>query len=362
MQDSIAIILRNLPEIVFVPLLFAGCLMVGASRVGTDPMVDPVLINVDYGYVFLEEEKKLPVWLDPNAVPADLLVPSSGLSFRFRVDSGFTYSITVDAESNGNCNTREDYFNGQCGRLELTCKTAGFAYENGSKADELKSISFEFSTSEIPGNFSPPRTAVILEPDTVAQVAYVHVRSEEGQMVAGRIRLTRFREKIFGPPIQPADPGINGIAYFNQFGYRARLRRDRPTYHGHNGLDVVTMYGFSRGGWNADRSPAIAVADGTVLRTLYQGCVNGSMAWIRHDTPVGVFTSLYVHLDNVMVKPGDRVRKGELVGTLLSEPLCPDGFSSHLHFEMWRGVSTNWDNGYSGGSGQIDPLSVLFTY
>lgn len=95
----------------------------------------------------------------------------------------------------------------------------------------------------------------------------------------------------------------------------------RRTYNGwkkgwHKGLDLA--------GWEGEA--VLAPADGVVLHTA-RGIVNGNTVVLGHGLGVG---SSYLHLDSIDVREGQRVRRGERIGTVGGT----GGFAPHLHWEV----------------------------
>jgi murein DD-endopeptidase MepM/ murein hydrolase activator NlpD len=70
--------------------------------------------------------------------------------------------------------------------------------------------------------------------------------------------------------------------------------------------------------------------------------VRGNATMIDHGW--GVY-SAYMHQSEILVKPGDRVEAGQLIGRVGRTGLRITG--PHLHFEMWA------------GGVQIDPMDWL---
>ncbi|MBS4030422.1 MAG: M23 family metallopeptidase [Clostridiales bacterium] len=107
---------------------------------------------------------------------------------------------------------------------------------------------------------------------------------------------------------------------------RAPLTR---RYNFHQGIDIGAPYG----------SPVRASADGTVSAARYRAGW-GNLVVINH----GTYTTYYAHLKRFLVKPGDKVVKGQLIAEVGST-----GYSTgpHLHFEIHINGNT------------IDPLTIL---
>lgn len=206
-------------------------------------------------------------------------------------------------------------------------------------------------------------TAIVFRCPDSAKVCRVRVRNLTADSSLVVVRLIRKTNKYFAPPFRSAD----AITYYNMFGYRPLIGKEkRKAVNGHDGVDISVATGYSGGGkaaaWLKDKPPVMAMADGVVLRVMSDNCRLGTMVWIKHETPAGTYTALYGHLEGTTVAKGDSVRSGATVGHVLPARLCPGGFERHLHLEMWKGIVTSWDGGYSNGrSGQINPLGVIFS-
>ena len=100
----------------------------------------------------------------------------------------------------------------------------------------------------------------------------------------------------------------------------------------HSGVDFGARYG----------SPVYAATDGSVA---YAGRKGGYGNFIKVNHSGGL-ASGYAHLSRYAVSPGQRVRRGQIIGYVGST-----GFSTgpHLHYELYR------------GGRPINPLSVKFT-
>ncbi|MBO8163661.1 MAG: peptidoglycan DD-metalloendopeptidase family protein [Brevibacillus sp.] len=116
-------------------------------------------------------------------------------------------------------------------------------------------------------------------------------------------------------------PAIGVIT--SRFGYR------RDPFHGatrfHDGYDIASRY----------RSPIYATADGEVV---FAGrkAGHGNMIQIKHSATI---QTSYSHLAAIHVKPGDNVRKGQVIGEMGST-----GRSTgvHVHYMVYeRGVPVN---------------------
>ncbi len=102
---------------------------------------------------------------------------------------------------------------------------------------------------------------------------------------------------------------------------------------GHRGIDL----GGERG------SPILAIEDGVIDRTKRQD--NGALQIVLQGESGSKF--YYGHMDDVLIRGGQRVRAGDLIGTM-GDSGSPGAV--HLHFEFWR----------SGGeSDAIDPAELI---
>ncbi|MGP1924681.1 MAG: murein DD-endopeptidase MepM [Arsenophonus sp. NEOnobi-MAG3] len=90
----------------------------------------------------------------------------------------------------------------------------------------------------------------------------------------------------------------------------------RPTPH--HGVDLSMPVG----------TPILAVGDGEVIIAKYSGAAGNFIA-IRHGRQ---YSSRYMHLRKLLVKPGQKVKKGERIA-LSGNTGRTTG--SHLHYELW---------------------------
>jgi murein DD-endopeptidase MepM/ murein hydrolase activator NlpD len=143
---------------------------------------------------------------------------------------------------------------------------------------------------------------------------------------------------IFARPIAP--PGNNQSDTTYRFGSTQGKKRDP-----HHGVEFL----------NPQSTPVLAAADGVVVvagddkKTLYGPYYNyyGNLVVIQHDLrskalqdgrafPTPVYT-LYAHLSEVLVKPGQKVRQGQEIGKV---GMTGGATGSHLHFEVRLGENT----------------------
>ena len=269
-----------------------------------------------------------PVLLQVNHTDSFLIDSAQVLKFKFTMKPGFYYSIIAKGPD-----------------VELQCAAGREKFSAIGK-----STAAMFKADSIPGNDS---------------MSYFSVTSFSAIALV-KIRILEMKKKIFLPPLRPADTGLYPMSYYNFFGGHTILpSTKKKSIKGHDGVDVCTAYEYAghglATGWMIDDPAVIAVAPGEVIKVTENICTLGGLVWVKHVLPIGTFTSLYAHLKDIKVKVGDKINQGNTIAHLLPEPVCKNGFFQHLHFEMWKWESTVWSGGYSnGGSGQIDPVPILF--
>jgi murein DD-endopeptidase MepM/ murein hydrolase activator NlpD len=117
------------------------------------------------------------------------------------------------------------------------------------------------------------------------------------------------------PAIQPVS--MKQLTRFgSSFGirYHPILKVIRP----HEGIDLTAPRG----------TRIYATADGKVLQAGYRAGGFGKKILVDHGFG---YRTLYGHCDEVMVKPGQEVKRGEVIGTVGSTGLSR---SPHLHYEV----------------------------
>lgn len=87
----------------------------------------------------------------------------------------------------------------------------------------------------------------------------------------------------------------------------------------HRGVDIAAQTG----------TPIISPANGIVVKVTYSKRF-GNMVVISHGD---IYKTVYGHLSKVLVKPGDIVKKGDLIGLVGNTGLST---GPHLHYEIWK--------------------------
>ncbi len=101
----------------------------------------------------------------------------------------------------------------------------------------------------------------------------------------------------------------------------------------HEGIDIFAAKG----------TPAIAASDGFIVG-LREGGIGGKTVWLRPDGKA--YTLYYAHLDQQLVQEGQRVKKGDVVGTVGNTGNA-QYTPAHLHFGIYT---------YGGA---VDPLPFV---
>ena len=134
--------------------------------------------------------------------------------------------------------------------------------------------------------------------------------------------------------ISPYLPVLNATIYkgysADVLSYNATLKQ----WEVHNGIDFQTATGSS----------VYSILNGTVV-DVYSNVLEGSVVVVEHDNG---WVSTYGSLDeNVSVKAGDKVERGQVLGTVADTASSELEAGAHLHFSLE-------DNG-----NKVDPAAYL---
>lgn len=125
--------------------------------------------------------------------------------------------------------------------------------------------------------------------------------------------------KLAGTPsIMP----IKGY-WVSSYGWRDDPFTGKRTFH--RGIDIATYFG----------NPIVATADGVVIQTA-KDKIGGKTIKISHG---GGYITVYCHLSKFLVKPGQKVKRGDTIGLIgkTGKALGP-----HVHYEIrLNGKSVN---------------------
>jgi hypothetical protein len=119
------------------------------------------------------------------------------------------------------------------------------------------------------------------------------------------------------------------------------------------------------GGWNSDLGdPIYAAGAGAVVYAGVPGEGWGNMLIIAHRVPEqdaargwAVYQTVYAHMERVLVRTGDKVTRGQKIGTVGTA----DGrYFAHLHFEIRKSRSVYPGVGYSDSAlERVSPTEFL---
>jgi len=102
-------------------------------------------------------------------------------------------------------------------------------------------------------------------------------------------------------------------------GFGMRIHPILKIYRKHSGVDITAPRG----------TPVYATADGVVSRQ-QTASGYGNTVLLEHGYS---YQTLYGHLSKKAVKPGQKVKRGELIGYVGSSGLS---LGPHLHYEVWK--------------------------
>ncbi len=125
---------------------------------------------------------------------------------------------------------------------------------------------------------------------------------------------------LFGPSYSDDPPEISPLSkdfkVAAEFGMRMHPKFKEKKFH--KGVDFVAPPG----------TPVLATANGIIFRTKKNESGYGHHIIIRHDEQ---FSTLYAHLQEIMVSEGQAIQKGAVIGTVGSSGASTN---PHLHYEV----------------------------
>lgn len=135
------------------------------------------------------------------------------------------------------------------------------------------------------------------------------------------ILMAKNKEKMLSciPAIQPVSK--NRCSIVSGFGYR--IHPIYKTVRMHTGIDFAAKTG----------TPIYATGDGTVVDPKGNQSGYGIICVINHGYG---FQSLYGHMSKIIVKPGDKVKRGQVIGFVGSTGLS---IAPHCHYEIIKNGS-----------------------
>lgn len=145
---------------------------------------------------------------------------------------------------------------------------------------------------------------------------------------------------------------IKGQPYITSLFGEKRVRKALNLNYTHRGLDIAAKIGTT----------VYAIYEGSVALahevTGFGNCVVLKSSISNQQGQQQQFRSVYAHLTDIKVKPGQKVSTGQLIGTVgITGRILGKGGerSSHLHLELIKG----WTSPLAPPSERIDPLAFL---
>ena len=156
------------------------------------------------------------------------------------------------------------------------------------------------------------------------------------------------------------DKEIPHIADLSYWAWPTETPYTITTYYGyrwgsmHAAIDIY--YGFGSNIYAANNGTVVMVKGGCTPGNLSCNGRQGNVIYINHN--IGNYYSVYMHLSTILVKEGQVVSRGQVIGKMGNTgevyPV-PSGYSpysgTHLHFATWRGFPNR-------GGSPFNPLSL----
>lgn len=214
------------------------------------------------------------------------------------------YHVTVDTVFG--CNPELKGINARAGQSLLMVNVSGTLHQV-SPEETLNSLCARYQypadlctlVNHIPGGFDPGAGQLLFIPGAKPRV-----------LSAQLSRLMAMRQ-LFRSPLQ--------VGHYTSY---VGVRKDPFTglERHHNGLDIGAPF----------NSRVAAAAAGTILEAGWKGGY-GKCVVIQHKNG---YKTLYGHLDKVMVKVGQKVRRWQFIGKV---GMTGRTTGPHLHFTIWHG-------------------------
>ncbi len=200
-------------------------------------------------------------------------------------------------------------------------------------ADGVRMRSVGNSGGEVTGNFAFGERVEVLEQSKEMESIdgkkrpWFRVRRETGEegWVFGGFLQKKKPDRGEEPAIAAA-PGDREFMVptagkvSSRFGHRVHpVTKKSASFH--SGIDIFAPRG----------TKVSAAAGGTIKTASFNRNGYGNLIIIEHEKDV---TSYYAHLEKILASPGQRVNKGDLIGTVDSTGMST---GNHLHFEIRKG-------------------------
>jgi murein DD-endopeptidase MepM/ murein hydrolase activator NlpD len=188
----------------------------------------------------------------------------------------------------------------------------------GERLAKVAGVKGEFNFSETPGVGGPSPNASLMGDvsyqDFTSKLADVSKVLDDRADKLGVLDSILMQGRLAAKAIPTTLPVTTGY-YSSNFGYRIDPFNGKSAFHA--GVDFIAAPG----------SPILAAAGGVVSASEWHA-EYGNMVDIDHDNGL---TTRYAHLSQKIVKVGDVVLKGQLIGNLGQTGRAT---GPHLHFEV----------------------------
>ncbi|MHB8881674.1 MAG: M23 family metallopeptidase [Thermodesulfovibrionales bacterium] len=240
-----------------------------------------------------------------NSRSINLKVPSVGIVISvllWFIGTGYVLSVAVDALEYKRMKENLSYYSSQFIELKSTITSL-------KKAESELSRLFSFKTKEQVLKNIDDSDSGSLDMNNLKEQIRVSMES------VGEIKdfLSQQRDIYVATPAGwPVEGHVT-----SSFGERVHPRSGAPDFH--SGIDIASEPG----------NPVRATADGIVSFSGWSGG-GGNLVVLEHGFG---FSTYYAHNKMVIVKVGQKVKRGELVGYVGS---TGNSTGPHLHYEVWQ--------------------------
>lgn len=180
----------------------------------------------------------------------------------------------------------------------------------GLKADGIKEVGIGDGNSEVPGGLpqvlTPPKFSI-------ENINGLNQKAQDLGKNLSTLVIFFENQKARLASTPTIWPTVGWVVSY--FGPRLDPFTDKPTFH--YGMDITTNEG----------AQIVAPADGIVVQ-IKNGLTTGNMILLSHGLDI---STAYFHLSKFMVREGQRVRRGDVIGLVgrTGKALGP-----HLHYEV----------------------------
>lgn len=240
-----------------------------------------------------------------------LKVPSVGILVSiilWFIGMVYVFSIAVDSFEYNRMKEKLNYYSGQFLEMRSTLTTLKRAEDDFRKLFSLKTKAQVLESLDDSDNGS-------IDMESLKQQVRLTLES------VGEIKdyLSQAKDLYFATPKGWPVKG----RMTSTFGMREHPKTGTRDFHG--GIDIAADPG----------SPVIATADGIVSFAGWSGG-NGNLAVLEHGYG---FSTFYAHNKQVIVKVGQKVKRGDIIGYIGS---TGNSTGPHVHYEVWlNGKSIN---------------------